>query len=113
MSLTAEEIAMCRDALLEAGVPQRVVTEFVEIRDRIRVVCCERKISNWKLMQNVHVADAIRYMKDTMYMELAQELTEAGVWKVIENQTQDTLNIRIELPVLTPPGWKPPSKVSR
>lgn len=111
MSLTPEEIAMCMDAMLEAGVPQRVVEELVSIRNRLHKIGYVQTIDD----RFVRAEPGFRYVRDKMYIELSKKLIEDGVAGISEDLSRFHVDreLRLELTVLTPPGWKPPTKEPR
>lgn len=110
MSLTAEEIAMCRDALLEAGVPTEVVDRLLWTKDRLRRFGATERLHE---RYGPYHEGLIESMKHKLHRNIVGLLIEEGVTEVKEVRGFGEIDLSLNLTVLTPPGWKPPAKVPR
>ena len=113
MSLTPVEVAMCRDALLEAGVPDKIVEAFVGLPERVRVIRATY------LLPYYQAISADSDLKEDVWARLwgdaANKLNENGFGSktMISTHNLDAVEYALKLYVLTPPEWTQPAKVQR
>jgi hypothetical protein len=115
MSLTPDEIAMCRDALLEAGVPQRIVAELIDFggfMGRVRVVRATQALTYQQAISRYQSQEEARV---SLWRQLAHELNNNGL---VTKTTREepglmVVELGLEVSVLTPRGCHPPAKVQR
>jgi len=113
MSLTPVEIAMCMDALLAAGVPQRIADEFIDLRglrDRVHEFGCRRTIHDVDADAEVGLIDSIRR---SMHYDLAKAFVDRGVARTRERRINLQTEITLSLQVLAPHGWTPTQAACR
>lgn len=112
MSLTPTEVAMCLDALLEAGVPQQIVDEFIDtrgLRDRIQAIRVDAMIDAAAIEMNRGI---IKHTEARMARDLGPHLVSEGLATLEETPFTVHLQhrVRLTLSVLAPHGW---TKVQR
>lgn len=110
MSLTAEEIAMCRDALLEAGVPTGVIDRLLWTKDRLRRIRATGRLDE---RYGPFQDGLIESEKQDLYRRMVRYLIEEGIAEVKETRGFGEIVFSLDLTVLTPPGWKPSAKEPR
>jgi len=101
-----EEIAMCRDALLEAGVPDKIVSDlihFAELGDRTQILMLKKTVDDFYAAAETTLIDSI---KRSMHFDLAKALVDQGVAEITERRTNLQTEITLSLPVVVPLGWK-------
>jgi hypothetical protein len=108
MSLTPVEVAMCMDALLSAGVPQRIANEFIDtrgLRDRIQVIRVDSVMDDQVLALDGGIVGTTR---DMMARDLGHHLTSKGL-AVFFNEPTEYLRhlMRLSISVVAPHGWSP------
>jgi hypothetical protein len=114
MSLTPVEVAMCLDALLSAGVPQRIADEFIDLRgfrERVQNVRVDAMIDAAAIEMDRGI---IKYTEARMARDLGPHLVSEGLATINLEETPFTVylqhRVRLTLSVLAPHGW---SKVQR
>ena len=108
MSLTPVEVAMCMDALLAAGVPQRIADEFIDLRGlrhRVQTFRIDSVIDDQALALDRSIVDTTR---DRMARDLGYHLTSKGL-AFFTNEPVEHIQhrMRLTLSVLAPHGWTP------
>jgi hypothetical protein len=98
-----EEIALCRDVLLEAGVPQSIVYELTELRDRIQILRITRAIDDAYIAISPGV---VEHARRSIYYDLAKGLVDQGVATISERRGALQVEITLSLPVIVPLNWK-------
>lgn len=107
-SLTPEEVAMCRDAMLEAGIPKSVVDEITITRDRLRTVRATSRIDE---KYGPYPEGAVASERHQLYAKIVWHLIEEGIASVRETVERDgSREFRLDITVVTPHGWTPPTK---
>jgi hypothetical protein len=106
--LTPDEVALCRDALLEAGVPLRVVDELTATRVRytgktrtLRAICA---LPTWFTLEGARS----HRERSHLYQQIVQHLVDSGLAPVVEQLDQfgDRI-LSLDVTVVPPPGWSP------
>jgi len=108
-----EEIAMCRDALLEKGVPQKTVDAFVGLHERVRVIDVTHLLTYHRAISGDPNVEAEVWA--SLWKSIATKLDENGLYAktMISTHNLDAAEYALKLYVLTPPEWTPPAKVQR
>jgi hypothetical protein len=108
MSLTPVEVAMCMDALLSAGVPQRIAYEFIDtrgLRDRIQVIRVDSVIDDQDLALDRSIVGTTL---DMMARDLGYHLASKGLAFFANEPTEYLRHLmRLSISVVAPHGWSP------
>lgn len=114
MSLTPTEVAMCLDALLEAGVPQRIADEFIDLRglrERVQTIRVDSMLDDAVIAMDRGI---IKHTEDLMARDLGLHLVSEGLARLDLEATPFITHlqhrVRLTLSVLAPHGW---TKVQR
>jgi hypothetical protein len=112
MSLTPEMVAMCRDAMLEAGIPKSVVDEITTTRDRdrdrLRRIRATRSLDE---RYGPFPDGLIEHEKRELYNKIVWHLIDEGIASVRETRGFGEVEFSLDITVVTPYGWTPPAKV--
>lgn len=114
MSLAPEEIAMCRDALLEAGVPTKIVAELIDFggfMDRVRVIRATQTLTYQQIISGYKSQEAARV---SLWRQLSHELNSKGLVTKTTREEPGLMvaELGLEVSVLTP-RWRAPHEVQR
>lgn len=109
--MTPAELAMCKDALEAAGVPQQVIAEFTGPRhcgthgtQRIGVTSTIPDWATGALPKSV-----VDVEKHNMYLQLMRHLLENKLADFRESRGRGVTKYSLELNVVPPAGWTPPN----
>ena len=109
MSLTPEMVAMCRDAMFEAGIPRSVVDEITTTRDGLRTI---RATSRFDEKYGPYPEGAVASERRRLYEKIVWHLIEEGIAGVRETVERDgSRAFVLDITVVTPHGWTPPAKL--